>query len=542
MSSAYVGVHSPLDTLLPFAVPSPCMDKYLEAVIQFIQRAIREVDVTFSVQGFWPGMAALLKYVIPPLIVLLVIATSIRALRRRVSRRHRLKRARTAVVVADPAETYTGSLGEQVRRLAEELASQPRNPDLTRLPDGRLEISREGPGGIAHQVFDLLLEEAKAVRATEIHFRRTRTSTLVQFRLAGLLVDRHEFARYMHPTFIALAQGRALLPLDKASNANGHFMAFVDSRERRVNVVILPDGDERELILRFVPTLFPATRLIELGLTDSQVGTWGDLLLQSRGLILVTGPRHSGKTTLAYASMSNIHGGRREVRTLEAHPLTNLPGIRQHVLGLHGFERREEDFRSVIARDIEAVLVDGALPDSGLRLLADECAPKRLTLHVTETSRPGMLLHHLANCGVDRELLARHTLGIADCRLVRRLCPECRTPAKPSRAEAKIFEGHIDRTEGEFFRGRGCANCEGTGYKGLSGLFAVVPAPGEIRELLQSETSRMRFEDVWEGRGTRQLAREGVARAARGETTLEDIVRVLSRAEDADRRDEAEPA
>lgn len=502
----------------------------LDFLTKLYNDIVRDVQSSFALKGWQDGVWALSKYALILALVIAIPVLVIVRIRRFFNKRRRRRRAmRNSPLDLGQLRKYEGDLHAEIEHLAAELASHPGNPQPMKFPDGHFEIAREGMGGVAHRLFDQILEESRNLNAGEVHIVRTPTEAAVRYRVSGFLTDRHTFARHLHPILVAVAKGRASMDIGVRNIAeHGFYIGRVPGRERRMNVMVFPGSDGPDLVIRFTNTVWPPSRLVDLGLTDAQVQTYGELLLPARGMLLITGPGHSAKTSLGYTTLFHLQEGRRKIIALEERPLTTLPGVQQRLLELNRQEEKTEVFKQALREHPKILYLEGVLPDETLALVSADFLRRSLFMRVVDTVKVGRLLYRISRFSEDPATLVKNIIGIVDCRLIRKICPACRQTTTPSRAAARIFQEEISFRGIEFFRGSGCAECEHTGYKDLTGLFAVVTPNEELLNGIRTQAGVMEMERIWKDIGEKSLRRNGVSLASQGVTTLDELVRVLS--------------
>jgi type II secretory ATPase GspE/PulE/Tfp pilus assembly ATPase PilB-like protein len=380
---------------------------------------------------------------------------------------------------------------------------------------------------LAERWVNQLIIRAARDRASDIHVEPTRKGLMVRFRTDGVL---HTVAAPQKnlesailtriKTMSRMNAGEQRVPQD------GRFGAIIDSREIDFAVSIFPTTYGESVVMR----VLDRNRLIpidQLGFSPPALKRVREMLNLPHGVVLVTGPARSGKTTALYAMLNELSREALNTVTIEDPVEFDLDGVRQSQVN----RRAGYDYRSglaMILRQDPDVIGLGGIRDAEIADAAIRAAltGRRVfsTMHADDASET---ITRLVEMGVEPFLVAKGLKGVIAQRLVRVNCPACKTSFT---AEAKISRvlgdlGIYLEPGQKLFRGRGCAQCNNTGYQGQTGVFEVLTMTDDIRNLLASRPAWSAVNKLARQSGTRTLLDEGIEKVKAGVTTIDEVFR-----------------
>ena len=410
------------------------------------------------------------------------------------------------------------------------------NPALS-APSGVNAISISGIDATESPVVRLVdstLYDALRSGASDIHLETHPGGMVIKYRLDGVLevvkkIDNVELAHQ------AISRIKVVSELDIAERRipqDGRFQVVVDAREIDFRVSIMPNLFGEDAVLRVLDRKhltgqFQALTLDTLGFDARVLNFIRSISQMPYGLLLVTGPTGSGKTTTLYAALSEINTGLDKIITIEDPIEYQLPGVLQIPVNEKKGLTFARGLRSILRHDPDKIMV-GEIRDAETAHIAVQAA---LTGHQVFTTVHANnvfdVIGRFANMGVDSYSLVAALNGIVAQRLLRMNCPQCAAPATASK-EALDQSGiaHVSAAAAHFMRGLGCAHCRGTGYKGRLAIAETMPMSDELREQLVQRAPLSQIRQSARSRGFTSLRDAAVALALMGETTLEEINRV----------------
>ena len=388
-------------------------------------------------------------------------------------------------------------------------------------PQATGEAPKPAPETTVERWVNMMIIRAVRERASDIHIEERRQGLSIHFRVDGTL-------RLVQPPEQSLPEGvltrikkMARMKLeDERLPRDGHYGALVDGREVDFAVHSLPTshGESLTLRVRDCNSLMP---LGKLGFEPAALTSLRKMMAKPRGLILVAGPAGSGKTTTLYAMLSELAKSDKKVVTLEYPIEYDLPNVIQSQVDPRSGYDYPAALRVVTRQDPDVVMV-GNLGDAATAHAALQTAlGGRLVLSSMNAGDAAEAISGLVGLGVDPFLLATGLEGVIGQRVLRRVCPSCKQRVAPTSTE----KGWLGLKPGQkLAKGRGCAECKGTGYKGRVGVFAVLPATDDLRDLVLTRPQPSALRQSYGEAARADLFSAGVAKVKAGLTTLREVV------------------
>ncbi|MGZ5252075.1 MAG: GspE/PulE family protein, partial [Caldimonas sp.] len=384
------------------------------------------------------------------------------------------------------------------------------------------------------RLVDSTLYDALRTGASDIHLETQPNGMVIKYRLDGVLevvkeIDNLETAHQ------AISRIKVVSELDIAERRvpqDGRFQVVVDDRDIDFRVSIMPNLFGEDAVLRVLDRKhltgqFKALTLDTLGFDAPVLSFIRDAAQMPYGLLLVTGPTGSGKTTTLYAALSEINTGLDKIVTIEDPIEYQLPGVLQIPVNEKKGLTFARGLRSILRHDPDKIMV-GEIRDAETAQIAVQAA---LTGHQVFTTVHANnvfdVIGRFANMGVDSYSLVAALNGIVAQRLLRMSCPHCATDAEPSKELLdRSGIGRCDLNLSQFKRGLGCAHCRGTGYKGRRAIAETLPMNDVLRDQLVQRAPLSQIRQSARSSGFTSLRDAAVALACDGSTTLEEINRV----------------
>ncbi|MGZ5198621.1 MAG: GspE/PulE family protein [Telluria sp.] len=384
------------------------------------------------------------------------------------------------------------------------------------------------------RLVDSTLYDALKAGASDIHFECGPAGLAIKYRIDGALVA----VGSMEGVALAaqaLSRVKVMAELDIAERRlpqDGRFKAAVRGREVDFRVSVMPSMFGEDAVLRVLDKQalsdqLRGLRLDVLGFDAETVGTLRRLSRLPYGMLLVTGPTGSGKTTTLYAALAEIHDGADKIITIEDPVEYQLPGVLQIPVNEKKGLSFARGLRSILRHDPDKIMV-GEIRDPETAQIAVQSA---LTGHLVFTTVHANsvfdVIGRFLHMGVDPYSFVAALNGVMAQRLVRVNCRHCAAPQRPS--AALLAESGIGAAQAagmDYRAGSGCAHCRGTGFKGRKAIGELLVLTDELRELIAAREPARRVREAARGNGTRLLRETALALAANGETTLEEINRV----------------
>jgi type IV pilus assembly protein PilB len=380
------------------------------------------------------------------------------------------------------------------------------------------------------RLVDMILADAVRQRASDVHVEVQRTDVRVRFRVDGLLRDVMTAPRNAAGSIVSRL--KILSGLDIAERRrpqDGRARITVDGRAVDCRVSTLPSLHGEKVVLRLLARSQDLPPLRSVGLEPAQLDLLIRTLHQPQGLVLITGPTGSGKTSTLYGGINEISSPDKNIVTLEDPIEIAVPGITQ--VGIHHKSGLTfaAGLRSILRQDPDVVLV-GEIRDTETAKLALEASlTGHLVLSTLHTNDAVGAVTRLVDMGVEPFLVAGSLSLVVAQRLVRRPCSQCATADTPS-PDVLVLLGltQEDIAGATPMRGRGCQTCGGTGYRGRTAVYEMLPVTALLRSVLLAGGDEHAVAAAARAAGMISLRDNGLLKAHRGETTYEEVLRVTT--------------
>ncbi len=396
-------------------------------------------------------------------------------------------------------------------------------------PEDLLDATDEEP--IKRLVNSLLWQAAKD-EASDVHIDPTPRETIVRYRIDGVLQQVTVFPRQVHVTVINRIKVMSRLDIaQKGLPQDGRSMVLIAGRKIDIRVSTIPTVHGEKIVMRLLFQEEKLMQLRQLGLAKYILQPYQNLVNSSGGIILVTGPTGSGKTTTLYASLAEIDNEARNIITIEDPVEYKLSGYSQIEVKPKVGLTFANALRSVLRQDPDVIMV-GEMRDTETAKIAIQSAlTGHLVFSTVHTNSAPATITRLIDMGIEPFLVSSSIIGVLAQRLVRRICPDCRKSYQPHPEQLRelgIKEVSFRKLDRRFFRGDGCDNCRQTGYRGRIGIHELlVMSEGVKNTILESSDS-----DTIKKQGLKEkmitLRRDGVNKILHGLTTAEEILSITS--------------
>ncbi len=451
---------------------------------------------------------------------------------------------------------------ERAEQVIEDLSGE--NLDLLaselKEPEDLLEVTDEAP--IIRLVNSLLFQAVKE-RASDIHFEPFEREIAIRYRIDGVLYNILSAPKRVQSSIISRIKIMASLNIaEKRLPQDGRIGLKIAGRDIDVRVSVVPTAHGERAVLRLLDKSTGLLRLEEIGLSKAQLGLMEQLIHMSHGIILVTGPTGSGKTTTLYAALSKINSPDKNIITIEDPIEYQLKGIGQMQVNPKINLTFANGLRSILRQDPDVIMV-GEIRDTETAEIAIHASlTGHLVFSTLHTNDAAGAITRLIDMGIEPFLVSSSITAIIAQRLVRLVCPECRQGYSPSAEELiklglyqKEMSLHDQRsglsnkenivsiaslhpaykaalagnnlTKGKnFYRGKGCLSCMNTGYRGRTGIYEILLLDDELRNLILTKCDANTIKNRAKEKGMINLREDGARKVMEGLTTTEEILRV----------------
>lgn len=370
-----------------------------------------------------------------------------------------------------------------------------------------------------------LIAEAVDQRASDIHLEPGEDALLVRLRVDGMLRETVRLPAALKSSVVARIKVMAGLDIaERRLPQDGRMRLAVRGHDIDLRVATAPSIQGESVVLRILDRSGLALDLAALGFDDELAGHLRDAIHRPHGIVLVTGPTGSGKTTTLYAALAELNRVERKLLTVEDPIEYRLPGVIQtQVHPAIGFTFASA-LRSFLRQDPDVIMV-GEIRDSETARIAVQAAlTGHMILSTLHTNTAAGAVTRLLDMGTEPFLLGSVLTGVLAQRLVRRLCTACREPVATDKALRKVMGLKVETV----FRPVGCPACNGTGYSGRVAVFEYLQVTDEIARLIVRNADTRQIEEAAQAAGQRSLVHDGYAKVAAGLTSVAEVLRVGS--------------
>ncbi|MEI6891916.1 MAG: GspE/PulE family protein [Pontiella sp.] len=392
--------------------------------------------------------------------------------------------------------------------------------------DGALTLPEDRDEPLIKLVNALLLEGYKQ-RASDIHLEPLATQFRIRYRIDGALREVEGPPRRLHPSVINRLKIMAGMKIsEKRLPQDGRIKLRVPGRDLDLRVSSIPSNHGESMVMRILDPQNLTLGLPHLGFHEDDQKTFQRLIQYPDGILLITGPTGSGKTTSLYACLNALNQPDRKIITVEDPVEYQLNGINQVQVRTDIGLTFSTALRSIL-RQAPNVIMIGEIRDRETAEIAINAAlTGHLVLSTLHTNDAPSAVTRLANLGVKPFLISSSVRGIMAQRLVRTICVHCKTPLAPTPTEQNLVG-----TLSKVWKGNGCVACGHTGYLGRKGLFELMNVNDDLRQMIYSGASSTELRASARALGMHTLREDGLRKVAEGITTLNEVLRVTLRDE-----------
>jgi type IV pilus assembly protein PilB len=384
------------------------------------------------------------------------------------------------------------------------------------------------------KLVNLIITEAVQLRASDIHIEPFEDRIRIRYRIDGRLVERDNPPRRLLGAMLSRIKILSKLDIaERRRSQDGRIKLTADGKDYDLRVSVMPTNHGQTVVMRILDKDNIRVGIRQLGLSEADFRQFKNLIRRPNGIILVTGPTGSGKTTTLYASLNELNRPDTKIITAEDPVEYYLAGINQveikHQIGL--------DFARVIKsmlRQAPNVILVGEMRDTETAQMGIQASLTGhlvfSTLHTNDA--PGAITR-MIDMGVPAYLVASSVIAVLAQRLVRVNCPKCKQPFQPLDTQLELAGVTPEMLKGAtFMKGRGCAHCQKSGYKGRLGIFELMVMNSKIRELAFQGAPTTKIRQAAVSQGMSVMFHDGVQKVLRGITTFDEVFRVAKKVED----------
>ena len=376
-----------------------------------------------------------------------------------------------------------------------------------------------------------LLTEALKERASDIHFEPFERTQAVRFRIDGILYNKVEVPKRLQAAISSRVKVMAQLDIaERRLPQDGRIRIKVAGRDVDIRVSTVPVAHGERIVLRLQDRSAGLLGLEQVGMPRAAREEWSELITRPHGILLVTGPTGSGKTTTLYASLSQINRPDINILTVEDPVEFQMEGIGQMAVNPKINLTFASGLRAYLRQDPDVILV-GEIRDLETAEIAIQASlTGHLVLSTLHTNDAATAVNRLVDMGVEPFLVASSIAGILAQRLVRRLCPNCKETFRPNPEDLEEMGFDASEVPGDLYRPKigGCEECLLTGYKGRTGIYELLQITEGIRSLVVRNLSSSVIREFAIKEGMQTLRMDGLRKVILGDTSLEEVMRITA--------------
>ena len=373
-----------------------------------------------------------------------------------------------------------------------------------------------------------IIANAVAQRASDIHFDPQETEVTVRYRVDGMLKTERSLPKYMQNTLIARIKIMGNLNItENRLPQDGRIKMHVNYKPIDIRISSLPSIYGEKIVMRILDISSSLGQLDKIGFSSNNLEKFTAMIEKPNGIVLVTGPTGSGKSSTLYAALSHLNREEVNIITIEDPVEYQLQGINQVQVKEEIGMTFTSGLRSILRQDPDIVMIGEIRDQETAEIAIRASLTGHLVLSTLHTNSATAALTRLIDMGIEPFLISSSLTGVVAQRLVRRVCRDCTKSEAPTSREMEIMqEANINIKV--VHRGTGCSSCGMTGYRGRLAIQEVLPIDDHMKELIMNASSFMDIQHYVQESGMRFLLEDGLEKVAQGLTTTEEVLRVAS--------------
>lgn len=376
-----------------------------------------------------------------------------------------------------------------------------------------------------------IISQSIKARASDIHIEPYQDSFKVRYRVDGILYDLLSPPKWIQPALISRIKVMAKMNIaEKRLPQDGRFDVKIGDQDIDVRVSTVPASFGERVVLRLLNKTGSMLKLTEIGLAADRLDLLEDLVKSPNGIILMTGPTGSGKTTTLYAILSSINTPGINIITIEDPVEYQIKGISQIQINPKIDLTFARGLRSIVRQDPDVILVGEIRDQETAEIAVQSALTGHLVFSTLHTNDSASAITRLVDIGVEPFLLSSSVLAVVAQRLIRVLCTDCKLPYTPDDTTLTSFGIIPDQIQGAvFYKAKGCENCFQTGYRGRKGIFEIMSLSSSLKSLILQTFDSNRIKQEALNQNMITLRQDGTRKVLNGSTTMEEVLRVTQK-------------
>ena len=435
--------------------------------------------------------------------------------------------ASEARIMATLDQIYGSSAGEDILASIEEaVGGVDININEHDIPNDIAEERRQSGQAPVIKTVNLVFQEAIKQHASDIHLEPRANHLEIRYRIDGALQHIRNLPKAIQPAVISRIKIMAELDIaEKRKPQDGRIALRIHNKNVDLRISTLPVQYGERIVIRVLDKASQQFSVEKLGFGEEEHAAFESLIKKPHGIILVTGPTGSGKTTTLYAALSHIKSEETNIMTCEDPIEYELDGINQSAVNVKAGLTFAAQLRAILRQDPDVVLV-GEIRDSETAEVAFQAAMTgHLVFSTLHCNTAPSAITRLVDMGVEPFLIGSSVIGVLAQRLVRTLCPRCKSPYKPTLDELAVLGLEDMEGQAEFYKPVGCPQCNMRGYSGRLAIFELMPVNEELRRLALKNPTADQVRDVATTAGMKSMKQHAVEKIVAGLTTIDEVRR-----------------
>ena len=376
------------------------------------------------------------------------------------------------------------------------------------------------------QLVNSMIEQAVRQRTSDIHIEALEKKVRVRYRIDGALHEKMTYNIKMLPAIVARLKVIGGMDIaEKRKPQDGRITSFVDGREFDIRVSILPTVFGEKVVMRLTNKNALTRDKAELGFNDHDLRLFDHILMNPHGIILVTGPTGSGKSTTLYTALSELNKEDVNIITVEDPVEANVPGINQVQTNVKAGLTFASALRSILRQDPDIIMIGEIRDEETASIAVQASITGHLVVSTLHTNSAASTITRLADMGLPEYLIADSTVGIIAQRLVRRLCPRCKRKVLADEDQLELL-GFGKDEQVEIYEPVGCSSCDNNGFKGRIGVYEIMEVTPKVRKVIASGQDAEHIKQAALEEGMYTLRMSATNYVLEGITSVSEMIKV----------------
>jgi type IV pilus assembly protein PilB len=371
-----------------------------------------------------------------------------------------------------------------------------------------------------------MIDQAVRQRASDIHIEPMEKQVRIRYRIDGALYEKSVYSIRLLPAIVARVKIIGGMDIsEKRKPQDGRITQIVDRKEFDIRVSILPTVYGEKIVMRLTSKNALTKEKSQLGLKPDELKKFDHILQHPHGILLVTGPTGSGKSTTLYTALSELNKEDVNIITVEDPVEANIDGINQVQVNTKANLTFASALRSILRQDPDIIMI-GEIRDQETASIAVQASiTGHLVVSTLHTNSAASTITRLADMGIEPYLIADSTIGVIAQRLVRRLCPECKRQKKADAEELELLQMEPD-ADVTIYEPCGCSRCDGTGFKGRIGVYEIMEVSQSLKSIISKGGTAEDIKEKALEEGMNTLRMSATKYVLEGITSVQEMMRV----------------